>query len=314
MIKVLFFGTSEFSVPSLRALVARADINVIAVVTQPDRPRGRKRELIPSPAKEAALELGLGVWQPEKVRAPEFVEKVEALQPDALVVAAFGQIIPKRLLDLPRLAPINVHGSLLPKYRGAAPIQFALMNGDAETGVTTMWMEPSLDTGDMLLQARLPIMPEDDYGTLLPKLADIGAPLLLETLDLLAQGNCPRIKQDEAEATLSPSIKMEHTIVHWNDPADKIVNLVRALSPRPGAISRVDGKDVKIWRATVTNGTEAPGKVVRVDSTGINVGTGRELVTIHELQASGSRRMAASDWARGVRLQLGAMFEQTHVV
>jgi len=328
--RVLFFGTAEFAVPALDALMASDRFEVVAVVTQPDRPQGRGRRLAASPVKQAALRYGLPLLQPRRVRSESFLGTARDLRPDVLVLAAFGQIIPQALLDLPPLGPINIHGSLLPAYRGAAPIQHAILNGETETGVTTMWMDATLDTGDILLQRAVPIGDDDTTGTLTPKLALAGAELLRETLDLLAQGRCPRTPQDHAQATYAPPITPEDSRVRWEETARRIRDRIRAFSPRPGAFAEIKGKRVKFWGAEVVSGStppgppfegrgteegspfesggNEPGQVRAVTKEGVEVCTGGSLLRLTDVQPENGRRMPATDWARGARIAPGDRF------
>ena len=232
--RLLFMGTSPFALPTLRRLAASPAHEVLAVATQPDRPSGRGGKLSLSPVKEAALAACLPLLQPEKVRAKDFAQTVRDMAPDVIVVAAFGQIIPQRVLDIPALGCINVHGSLLPRWRGAAPMQYALMAGDAETGVTTMMMDAGLDTGDILLQAALPLVDIADLGALEPRLAEIGADLLMQTLDALTRGDCPRAVQDEAGVTLPPSLPPDVGRLDWERPPSTYT-IWCAASPRSRA-------------------------------------------------------------------------------
>lgn len=315
-LRTVFFGTAEFAVPALEALVA-AGQDVQAVVTQPDRPQGRGQHLAASPVKKAAERLGLPVLQPRRVRAESFLEKMRALAPDVLALAAFGQIIPQALLDLPPLGPINVHGSLLPKYRGAAPIQRALIEGERETGVTTMWMEAALDTGDILLRETLPIAPDDTTGTLIPKMAALGARLLLKTLDGLAAGTIIRQPQDDSQATYAPVIHPEDGFLRWNEPAPLIRDRIRGVTPKPGAFAAIKGKRVKIWKALADVGdvdlpiAQPPGTVLKISKSppGLLVADGAgTAVLLVEAQPENGRRMSAADWARGLRLTPGDVF------
>lgn len=303
--RVLFFGTSEFAVPSLAALCEDPAFQIVAVVTQPDRPSGRGRHLARPPVKEAAEERGLHVVQPERVRRPEFVEWVRSLAPDAIALASFGQIIPVSLLQVPPLGPINVHASLLPKYRGAAPIQRAIMNGETVTGVCTMWMEPTLDTGDVLLREEVPILPDETGGELTERLAAVGARLLVETLKRLAQGDCPRQPQNHSEATYAPAITPEDARIDWNEPAERTVCRVRAMAPRPGAVAELAGRRIKVWRAELAEGSGSPGEVTAVGPKGVCVAAGDAAVCLLEVQPENGRRMSALDWARGLRLAPG---------
>ena len=319
--RIVFFGTAEFAVPSLEALLAEGH-DLLAVVTQPDKPQGRGRQMVPSPVKMAAERHGLPVLQPRRVRHESFLNKMRALEPEVLALAAFGQVIPQVLLDLPPLGPINVHGSLLPHYRGAAPIQRAIMAGETVTGVTTMWMDATLDTGDMLLEASLPILPEDTSGTLTPRLATLGAELLVQTLQGLASGTLPRRKQDDRLATFAPAIQPEDGQVRWEETAMQIGARVRGVSPRPGAYTFLSGKRVKIWAvqpiAPEPNATSEeadappPGTILGIQKSpaGIRVAAGAgTVVLLTEVQPENGKRMSAADWARGQRLIAGHRFD-----
>ena len=308
--RVLFLGTSEFAVPILEALVADASTDVLAVVTQPDRPQGRGRHVAESPVKRAAAAHDLPVLQPPRVRDRAFLDTVGCMRPDALALAAFGQIIPRALLDLPRLGPINVHASLLPAYRGAAPIQHAILNGEAVSGVTTMWMDATLDTGDILLARQVAVSDEDTTGTLTERLASAGASLLLETLRLLADGRCPRTPQDHAFATYAPAILPADSVIRWDEPAVRVRDRIRAMAPRPGAITAVHGRRVKLWRAeALRDGAGEPGRVRAVTREGVEVEAASGVVILREAQPENGRRMAATDWARGARLAMGDRFD-----
>ncbi|HZO91347.1 MAG TPA: methionyl-tRNA formyltransferase [Chthonomonadaceae bacterium] len=309
-LRVVFFGTAEFAVPSLEALL-EAGHAILAVVTQPDKPQGRGRQLAASPVKKTAERHGLTVLQPKRVRAASFIETMRALAPDVLALAAFGQIIPQALLDLPPLGPINVHGSLLPKYRGAAPIQRAIMAGETVTGVTTMWMEATLDTGDVLLAESVPIEPDDTAGTLTPKLAALGARLLVDTLDGLAAGTIARHPQDDSLATYAPAITPEDGYLRWEEPAEVIRNRLRGVTPKPGAFAAIKGRRVKVWSAQVASasvGDALPGTVLALSRapSGVLVAAGAgTALLLTEVQPESGRRMPAADWARGLHLTPG---------
>lgn len=308
--RLLFMGTSPFAVPTLHRLVASPDYDVLAVVTQPDRPSGRGGKVAASAVKEAALAANLPLLQPEKVRAKDFAETVRDLAPDAIVVAAFGQIIPQRVLDIPPLGCLNVHGSLLPRWRGAAPMQYALMAGDAETGVTTMMMDAGLDTGDILLQAVLPLDDIENWGTLEPRLAGIGADLLVRTLEALARGDCPRLPQNAAGMTLAPSLPPDVGRLDWTQPARNLHNLVRGVTPRPGAYTFWQGKRLKIWRTEVVESESGEaGAVISLGGGGISVGTSKGVLRLLDVQPESKGRMAADAWARGARLVPGQVLE-----
>lgn len=307
--RVLYFGTSDFAVPTLCALAGRPGIDVVAVITQPDRPQGRGRRVAESPVKHAATILGLPVLQPERVRNAEFLEQARSLAPDVLVLASFGQLIPRVLLDLPPLGPINVHASLLPAYRGAAPIHYAILNGETVAGVTTMWMDTKLDTGDILLTRQVPVEPDEDTGALTARLAEAGAVLLLETLSRLAAGDCPCTAQDERLATYAPAITPEDAVLRWLEPAARCRDRIRAMSPRPGAVASFRGKRLKVWSSAAVEGCGEPGTVLSVGRSGVDVATGIGSLRLVEVQAENSRRMAAVDWARGARVTPGDRFE-----
>jgi methionyl-tRNA formyltransferase len=311
--RILFIGTSPFAVPSLTRLHASPEHEVLAVVTQPDRPQGRGGKLSVSPVKAEAAVLGLPLYQPEKVRSKDFVQTVRKLAPEIIVVAAFGQIIPQRMLDIPPRGCINVHGSLLPRWRGAAPMQYALMAGDAETGVTTMMMDAGLDTGDILQQASLDLRTAEDLGDLEAKLAEVGANLLMQTLEAIKQGDCPRIPQDPALVTLAPSLPTETGEMDWSRPAADLHNLVRGVTPKPGAYTFVQGKRLKVWRTEIievpAEEAGAPGTIESIGSGGITIITSKGTLRLREVQPESKGRMAADDWARGARLVSGQMLQ-----
>jgi len=298
-------GTSSFGVPVLEALV-RAGHEVVAVVTQPDRPSGRGRQVHVSPVKETAERLGLPVFQPEKIREPSAVEKIGSWAPlDAIVVAAFGQIVPQSILDMPRYGSINVHASLLPKYRGAAPIQHTIMAGERETGVTTMLMDAGLDTGPILLQRQVEIGPQETAGELEARLAKIGAELLIETLDRLQEGSIVPQPQDHSQAGVARSLKREDGRIDWRRSAVETVNLVRAFSPRPGAYTMLGDAEIKVLRAEAGPAAEEgmePGRVAAVDERSVVVAAGEGTVRLVEVQPENRRQMGAGEFARGAHL------------
>ncbi len=311
IMRVIFIGTSPFAAPSLQKLAQSSEHEVLAVVTQPDRPQGRGGKLSVSPVKAAAHALNLPLYQPEKVRAREFVQTVRELAPEIIVVAAFGQIIPQRMLDIPPRGCINVHGSLLPRWRGAAPMQYALMAGDRETGVTTMMMNAGLDTGDILQQVSLNLDTIENLGDLETKLAGVGADLLMQTLEAITQNNCPRIPQDPALVTLAPSLPPEIGELAWARPAADLHNLVRGVTPKPGAYTFVQGRRLKIWRTELGEAEEAglPGTIETIGGGGITVITSKGTLRLREVQPESKGRMAADAWARGARLSSGQMLQ-----
>ena len=251
-LRIVFCGTPEFAVPSLRHLIAQPDFKIEAVVTQPDRPRGRGQAVTISPVKEVAIEAGLPIFQPQKMRSPDALDFFTGAAPDAVVIIAYGQIIPQRLIDIPRLGWINLHGSLLPKYRGAAPIQWAIANGETRTGLTTMKIDAGLDTGPMLLKYETPIGPDETAPQLSARLAEAGAPLIAETLRRLALGEINRSEitpepQDSSQVTLAPPLKKEDGRIDWSLPAQKIYNRMRGFDPWPGAFTTFRGKTCHVW-------------------------------------------------------------------
>jgi len=304
-------GTSRFAAPTLQAIVD-AGHEVVAVVTQPDRPSGRGRGVHMSPVKELALSLGLPVFQPEKIRDPQAVGQIRSYEPlDAIVVAAFGQIIPQSVLDIPKYGSINVHASLLPKYRGAAPIHYAIMSGEQKTGVTTMLMNAGLDTGDILLMRETDIGPEETTGELETRLADMGAQLLVETLDKLERGEIQPQPQDHEKATVARSLKREQGQIDWNKSAEEIVNLIRAFAPRPGAYTFLNGTELKIYKASVNNqptGKYQNGQVIEVARDAIIVAAGQGSVRLIEVQPENRKRMNAGEFARGARITHETVF------
>ena len=312
--RVIFVGTADFAVPSLTAIHA-AGHEIVAVVTQPDKPSGRGMQLSASPVKKEAEALGLPLFQPKRVRSEKFIESMRVLSPDVIAVAAFGQIIPQILLDLPKIAPINVHGSLLPKWRGAAPIQRAIMAGDTEIGVTTMWMDATLDTGDVLLADGFPITTDDTAGDMFVRLAELGAKLLLETLTGLTDGTVTRRTQDDSLVTYADMITPEDSILRWNETAAQIDCRIRGLSPKPGVFTLLKGKRIKVWRAVPIEYAPSEaiaGTVLAMGADGVLVACGSSTVAlVTEIQPDSGKRMAASDWARGARLTVGEIFEET---
>lgn len=311
--KIVFMGTPDFAVPSLKAL-AHAGYTVAAVVTRPDRPKGRGGKVSPPPVKECALSLGLPVHQPERLKDPSFLGCMSELSPDAVVVVAYGKILPKEILSLPGLGCINVHASLLPGYRGSAPIHRAVINGESETGVTTMYMEEGLDTGDIIQQKRVAIGGDDTAGVVHDRLSVLGASLLTETLALIAKGGAPRVPQDGSLATYAPPLTAEDEIIRWNATARSIKDRVRGLNPWPGARTYLGERLVKVWQVRVADGYKPagrPGTVLAFLEEGIRVQAGEGQIIITELQAEGSKRMSAAEFLRGAKLPTEALFQNT---
>jgi methionyl-tRNA formyltransferase len=297
-LRILFMGTSDFAVPALQKLHS-AGYPVALVVTQPDRPAGRGLELKASPVKTKALELGLSLFQPEKAKAPEAVETLQKVQPDVIVVAAYGQILPSAVLNIPKVACLNIHGSILPQYRGAAPIHYAVMAGDKETGVTLMYMNEKMDEGDILLTKITPIGPEETTGEVHDRLAKLGAEGLMEALGLLEKGKAPRVPQDPAKASYAPSLKREFCRLDWNWPASRLFNRVRGLSPWPSAETSWNKMELKVHRASLDERKGKPGEVLEISKEGILVGAGTGAVRIREIQPPGKKRMGAYDFTLG---------------
>jgi methionyl-tRNA formyltransferase len=302
-LRIVFMGTPELSASSLRALHQTPGMELAAVVTQPDRPKGRDLRLQPSPVKVLALEYGLPILQPERAREPAFLSALGDLQAELIAVAAYGQILPQTILDLPRYGCLNVHTSLLPKYRGAAPIQWALLNGDAETGVSIMKMDAGLDTGDVLAQAKTPIQPADNSEILHDRLAVMGAELLIQTIPEYISGRLVPQPQPAAGVSYAPKIKKEHGHVNWSDPAQSIWNRVRGLSPWPGAFTHLPGGSqkqlLKIWQAEPVARSGVPGEVLQADKAGVVVACGRDALRILLLQREGGRRLTAQEFVAG---------------
>ncbi len=300
--KVIFAGTSDFAVPTLEALIASPH-DVAAVITQPDKPKGRGRELQMPLVKVVALAHSIPVLQPEKLRDPSSIAEIKSFGPvGTMVVAAYGQIVPAELLDWPSLGCVNVHGSILPKYRGAAPIQHALIAGEKQTGITTMLMNEGLDTGDILLQATLDIGSSENSGELTTRLAWLGAELLIKTLIGLEEGAIAPIAQDNDLATIARSLKRDAGAIDWKSSANDIVNLIRGCTPRPGAFTYLGNKQVKIWSAAVADfncHAGDAGEIVSVDKNGILVSAGQGAVLLTELQPESRKKMSAADYARG---------------
>lgn len=308
--RVVFMGTPDFSVGTLKALAA-AGHEIAGVVSQPDKPKGRGKNLQPTPVKEAAMELGLSVYQPKKVRDSEFLEVLKELNPEVIVVVAFGQLIPKSILELAPYGCINVHASLLPKYRGAAPIQWAVIDGEPETGVTIMRMDEGLDTGDMISKVTVPVSADETGGSLFDKLSEAGAKLLVETLPSLEEGTAVFEKQPEESPTAyAGMIKKSMGDLDWNRPAEELERLIRGLNPWPSAYTKLDGKTLKIWKAQVLEEKEEeekqmPGTILSTDQQEFKVKTGKGILKITELQLEGKKRMDTSSFLRGYHLEGG---------
>ena len=317
--KVVFMGTPDFAKESLEA-VYNAGYEILTVVTNPDRPQGRGMKLRPSPVKEFALEKGLNIMQPERVRKnEEFINEIKSLNPDVICVVAYGKILPKEILEIPRLGCINVHGSLLPKYRGAAPIQWAVLNGDKETGITTMYMDEGMDTGDMILKEKVKIGEDETTGELWDRLSEVGGELLVKTLKEIEDGTAPRIKQGE-DFTLAPMLDKKMAKIDWeNKTAREIKNLVRGLNPIMGAYTFLNGKKIKFWKVDVANnneimfGNDSPlrnGTVLVSNSKdGLFIKAKEGVVKVLEIQGENAKKMSISDFLRGNKIEEFDVFE-----
>ncbi len=329
MLRILFMGTPDFAQESLKSIYD-AGFEIIGVVTNPDKPKGRGMKLAYSPVKEYALEKNLKIYQPIKIKNnTEFLDEIKTLAPDVICVVAYGKILPKEILELPKLGCINVHGSLLPKYRGAAPIQWAVLNGDKTTGITTMYMNEGMDTGDMILKEKVEIGPEETTGELWQKLSKIGGEILVKTLKLIEEGKAPREKQTE-EATLAPMLNKEMALIDWeNSDVNKIHNLIRGLNPVMGAYSYIDGKKIKFWESKVLTKEEffsyktefeeyetkfnnlVPGTILIVDDKdGLYIKANGGVLKILEIQGENAKRMPTADFLRGNHLIAGMIFSK----
>lgn len=311
-LKIVFMGTPDFAVGALEALI-REGYEITAVVTQPDKPKGRSKELLPSPAKVCALEHGIPVLQPRRIKAPEAIAELKTYEADVYVVAAFGQILSQEILDIPRLGSLCIHASLLPKYRGASPIQHVIIDGEEKTGVTIMQMDAGIDTGDMLYKKEVPIDSEDDYETLSDKLTVLGGEAIIEALPLLTEGKLTPQKQNDEESCYAAMIRKEMGRIDFTRSALEIDRLIRGLTPWPSAYTGYKGKQLKIWKAVPLPeepaGGHAPGELLSVEKDAVTVATGDGALKILELQLEGKKRMTAHDFLLGVKLQPGEVLE-----
>ena len=311
--KIVFMGTPDFAEKSLEA-VYNAGHEILAVVTNPDRPKGRGMKMVASPVKEFAVSKDLKIYQPEKVRKNiEFIEEIKALEPDVICVVAYGKILPKEILEIPKLGCINVHGSLLPKYRGAAPIQWAVINGEKVTGVTTMYMDVGMDTGDMILKEKTEIAPDETTGELWDRLAIIGADLLVKTLEQIENKTAPRIPQGE-DFSMAPMLEKEMSKIDWESKtAQEIKNLVRGLNPIMGTYAYLNGKKIKIWKVDVVEADSKDiknGTVLKSDSKdGLYIKAKDGVIKVLEIQGENAKRMNVQDFLRGNQIEVGSIFE-----
>ncbi len=296
-------GSPEFAVPTLRAL--NANFLVTGVVTQPDKPKGRGRKTLPSAVKAAAVELGLPVVQPTSLASPEILDALEQWKPDVIVVAAYGKILPPRILSLPRMGCVNLHASLLPRYRGSSPISAAILGGDTVTGVCTILMDHGMDTGDILLRKEIAILETDTAGTLHDKLMGEGADLVVETLKGVAESRIQAVPQEHEKATYTSLLTKEDGRIQWDRDAEYLARLIRAMNPWPGVFSEISGESIKIWESVAVEGTERPGAIAGIQPEGLLVGTGKGLLLLRQVQAPGKKRVSAAEFARGRRLRQG---------
>ena len=310
--KIVYMGTPDFAVPPLAALVENG-YEVAAVVTQPDKPKGRGKTLLPTPVKEEAMKHNIPVYQPLKVRDPEFVEILQKLEPDMIVVAAFGQIIPKTVLDIPKYGCLNIHASLLPKYRGAAPIQQAVIDGEKESGVTIMQMDVGLDTGDIISQAVVPLAEDETGGSLFDKLSEEGASLLIKTIPSIVDETATYTKQPEESPTpYATMISKKMGLMDFTKSATELERLVRGLNPWPSAYTFLNGKTLKVWKCAAERtecGKAAPGAIMNVDKAGIHVACGRDALVLKEVQLEGKKRMPVDAFLRGYEVTAGMMLK-----
>jgi methionyl-tRNA formyltransferase len=308
--KIIFMGTPDFAVPTLEK-IHQSNHELLAVITQPDKPKGRGRTLQLSPVKTFALGAGIRVLQPEKASAPENIEEISSMEPDLIVVAAYGQILREKFLSIPKHFCMNLHSSILPKYRGAAPINWAIINGDSETGVTTMKMDKGLDTGDILLIAKTIIKETDDAQTLHDTLSNIGASLTLETIDKLEQNSLTFIPQDDLQSSYAHKLKKTDGLIDWEHDAQTIRNRIRGLEPWPGAYTFYNGSRLRICKAEIGEGImeDQPGQVVRLSDHGIEMGTKGQRLIITELQPEGKKRMLSKSFLMGNKVEVGDHFD-----
>jgi len=305
-LRIVFMGTAEFAVPTL-SILHESGYAIPAVVTAPDKPRGRGQEMLPTPVKRHCAEAGLTVLEPGNLTDPAFARSVRSLSPDLIVVVAF-RILPREIFMIPRLGSLNLHASLLPRYRGAAPINRAVMNGEAETGVTTFFLEEKVDTGNILLQERMPILPEDDAGSVHDRLSAIGARVVLQTVRLIEEGKAFARPQDPLLASPAPKIFKEDCHIVWDRPVSSVRNQIRGLAPYPAAYAIHQGRVVKIYRASLADGRAEPG-VIESGKDILRVGTGDGMLSIEVLQQEGKKKMGVSEFLRGYKISTGEKFE-----
>src|SRR6266446_1980342 len=312
--RIVFIGTGEIGVPTLQALLRSSEHRVTGVVTQPDKPAGRNKQIEAPPIKRALAGTKMSILQPVRIKGREAIEEVRALRPEAIVVMAYGQILPRDLLEIPPVACLNLHASLLPRWHGAAPIQAAIAVGDPETGITVMYMDEGLDTGDILLQRKIEILSTDTGGSLHDRLAQTAPEALLDSLGMLAKGSAPHLPQDNALATYAPKLTRDDGKIDWSESAEIIERKIRALNPWPGAFALVSEKSgrvlrLKVFDAKIADEEGRPGEILRADNQGLIVGTGDNTISLGHVQLEGKRRMSAYDFVRGHARLLGQKLE-----
>ncbi|MBC7326810.1 methionyl-tRNA formyltransferase [bacterium] len=302
--RVIFWGTPHWALYPLEAINEKEEL--IAVVCQPDKPAGRGLKLQTPPTKEFALSKGIPVFQPDKLKDETFIEKLRELSPDLCVICAYGKYIPPEILDIPQFGFLNLHPSLLPRWRGADPIRWTILAGDEKTGVTIHYASEKMDAGDIILQKEIPVLPRDTYGSLAERLFREGTNLLLEAIELIKEGKAPRFPQNESEATYAPLLKSDDFLIDWQAPAEKIDRLVRAGNPTPGAFTFLRGKRLKIWDCRIVEGKQAnAGEIIGVEREGIRVGCGKDALLIRSLQMEGKNSLSGEEFARGYRIKEG---------
>jgi len=307
--RIIFMGTPDFSVPALQGLIDGPD-QLVAVITQPDRPKGRGKKLTPPPVKILAESAGIPVIQPTKIKTEEFAQELRSFKPDLIIVAAYGRILPSNILDLPPLGCINIHGSLLPQHRGAAPIQWAILAGDKKAGITIMQMDVGMDTGAMLLPASIPVANDETAGSLFTKLSNLGGTALLEALDLLRQDKLSPIEQDHSLATEAPPLKKEHGSINWTQSASELHCFIRGMDPWPTAYSFLDGKRFRFFMPALSDisSDQSPGSIVQADKKGLAIATGEGVLLVREIQPEGKKRMSVEAYLCGQSLIPGQQF------
>jgi methionyl-tRNA formyltransferase len=298
--RIVFIGTGEIGVPTLRALL-KSEHELVGVVTQPDKPAGRDQTITPPPIKAAAAGSIKSILQPKRIKDSQSIEQIRAFVPNVIVVMAYGQILPRDVLEIPPIACLNLHASLLPRWRGAAPIQAAIVAGDAESGLTVMYMDEGLDTGDILLQRQIEILPNDTGGSLHGRLAQAAPDALLESLRLLETKNPPRTPQNNTLATYAPKLRREEGQIDWTEPAEALERKIRAYNPWPGAFTRIGGRNLKVFAASIVGRSGKPGEVLQSDKELI-LAAGDRALSLHEVQLEGKRRMSAADFLRGAKV------------